>query len=509
MTFIANYLATTLPNQMAVNDLDHDLQVENQLGHFAQALQAVSAGALVGATLSQPVSLGSVGAPPFANPDGGSISPIRNTTGAAMNFGVVSSQYYPPGGWAAGGTYTSGCGQTPLPPKAAMNITCTGSGNQVHYNFNNCPSGCTLSDTAAGKFWGNYSVNSSIIQISQTGGSNGYEHIVLVGAYDSLTLTGAGGGGDILNVTLVGNYDTLSISDSSQATVRILLVGLHDSVTFAASGTSNSLVLSGWGAYDSYTTSSGSGTFRVYYTGFDPTAPTNPICPYGVLSQTDTVSGGSGGGRTATYNDTLPPPTQRAAGWTYVGGTGQSICIFFPSFPGNAGRSVPGASLLVQLHNTYAPSAEVVFDEGAVVYAQPGGYPILIDQPPISFSYGIASVWVPAFLHPGAGETGIGTAMVSTHLVSVQRYMFPGGGWALNPGQNVTLVYTTPYGSAWYASSFAISLRQAGGSVTCTPLASTACTGPYEPTNGLATIQIRLPATMLTLNVATFAVTIQ
>ena len=503
MTFIANYLAATLPNQMAVNDLDHELQVENQLGHFAQALETISAGAVVGAPFAQPISLGSQGAPPFANPDGGSISPLRNSTSASVNFGVVSTQYSPPGGWTGGGTYTSGCSQTPAKPKVAMNITCTGSGNQIHYNFNNCPSGCTLSATAADKFWGNYSVNSSTISVSQTGGSNGYEHIELVGSYDALSVQGTGGGGDIINVTMVGNYDTLTVTGSSQETVRVLLVGLHDSVTFVAGGSSNSLLLVGWGAYDSYTTSSGSGTFRVYYTGFDPTAPTTPVCPYGTLSQTNTVAGGSG---TVTYNTTLP--SARAAGWTYIGGSGQSTCIFFPSFPSNSGRSVPGASLLVQLRNTYAPLAEVVFDEGAVVYAQSGGYPVLIDPPPISFAYGIATVWLPAFVQPGAGEAGIGTAMVSTHLVSVQRYSFPGGGWVLTPGQNVTLTYTTPYGSAWYASSFAISLRSAGGSVTCAPLTSAACTGPYQPGGGLATIRITLPATMLTLNVATFSVTL-
>ena len=505
VTFIANYLATTLPNQMAVNDLDHELQVENQLGHFSQALQAVSAGAIVGAPLAQPVSLGSQGAPPFANPDGSTISPLRTGTNASVNFGVVSTQYAPPTGWKAGGSFTPAC--TPQPSSgSAMNISCNGAGNAVNYNFTNCPSGCSINGNAAGTYWANYSVNSSIIAVSQTGGSNGFEHVELVGSYDSLSVKGTGGGGDVINVTIVGSYDSLSISDSSQATVVVLLVGLHNTVTFSAAGSSNSLVLRGWGAYNSYTTSSGSGNFRVYYTGFDPTAATNPICPYDSLSMTNTVSGGSGAGRTVTYNNTLP--SSRASGWTYVGGSVQSTCVFFPSFPGNGGRNVPAASLLVQLHNTYAPSAEIAFDEGAVVYAQPGGYPVLIDPPPISFSYGIATVWLPAFVQPVVSEAGIGTAVVSTHLVSVQRYTFPGGGWVLSPSQSVTLVYHTPYGSAWYGSSFAVSLRLAGGAITCTPLASTACTGPYEPGGGLATIQVTLPATMLTLNVATFSVTV-
>ena len=38
VTVIANYLATTLPAQMSVNDLNHEIAVENQLGHFQAVL---------------------------------------------------------------------------------------------------------------------------------------------------------------------------------------------------------------------------------------------------------------------------------------------------------------------------------------------------------------------------------------------------------------------------------------------------------------------------------------
>jgi len=34
VVFIANYLTTTLPAQMSVNDLDHVIQVENQVGQL-------------------------------------------------------------------------------------------------------------------------------------------------------------------------------------------------------------------------------------------------------------------------------------------------------------------------------------------------------------------------------------------------------------------------------------------------------------------------------------------
>ena len=506
VTLIANYLATTLPNQMSVNDLEHELQVENQLGHFATALESLSARAPVGATLAQPLSLGSAGDPPFANPDGASISALLSRTNASVAFGVASTQYAPITGWIGGGSFSSSCSPTPSPPASAMNISCTGSGAQVHYNFTNCPSGCTLTTNAAGKFWGNYSVNSSRITVSETGGSNGFEHVELVGSHDTMTVSGTGG--DVINVTIVGNSDSVSISDSSGATVRVLVVGNQDSVTFSVSGNSNSLLLVGWGEYDSYaTTGSGTGNFNVYYTGFDPTIATTPICPYGSLSSTDTVSGGTG---TVTYNNTAP--SNHASGWTYHSGSGESLCPYFPLFPGG-GRTVVAASFVVQMRNTYAPEAEIAFDQGAVVYVQPGGYPILIDAPSITLANGIASVWLPAFVHPVASEAGTATAILSTHLVSVQRVTFPGGGWYVNPHVPVTLVLDTPYASAWFNSAFARSLTSSGATVGCAPIApapASVCTGPYEPGPSLGQIMISLPvSTMLTLNIAVFAVTLQ
>ncbi len=73
VTFIANYISTTLPNQMAVNDLNHEILVENQLGRLQSSLVAASSTGKVGVEVSQPLTLGSAGAPPFANPDGATI----------------------------------------------------------------------------------------------------------------------------------------------------------------------------------------------------------------------------------------------------------------------------------------------------------------------------------------------------------------------------------------------------------------------------------------------------
>ncbi len=80
VTFIANYLTTTLPNQMSVNDLDHVLQVENQLGRLQALLQQVSSVGAIGAQITQPVTLGSQGLPPFADADSGAIGALNGSS---------------------------------------------------------------------------------------------------------------------------------------------------------------------------------------------------------------------------------------------------------------------------------------------------------------------------------------------------------------------------------------------------------------------------------------------
>ncbi len=91
VTFIANYLATTLPAQMATNDVEHDLTVENQVGLFSTLVSdAISAG-VVGTEVSQPITLGSMGDPPFAGPDGGSLTAAAPGSKLVVSFSVKSS----------------------------------------------------------------------------------------------------------------------------------------------------------------------------------------------------------------------------------------------------------------------------------------------------------------------------------------------------------------------------------------------------------------------------------
>jgi hypothetical protein len=86
VTFIANYLTTQLPNQMNANDLAHEVQVENQLGRASSLLYQASSANTIGAQLTQPLSLGSAGVPPFAGPDTSYLSAPVNGTGATVNY---------------------------------------------------------------------------------------------------------------------------------------------------------------------------------------------------------------------------------------------------------------------------------------------------------------------------------------------------------------------------------------------------------------------------------------
>ncbi len=87
--FIASYLSTTLPSTMGQNDLQHVVQVENQVAQFGTLLQAYSAADAVGAQVSAPITLGTLGAPPFAAPDSSTITPLVNQSALTVAFTIT------------------------------------------------------------------------------------------------------------------------------------------------------------------------------------------------------------------------------------------------------------------------------------------------------------------------------------------------------------------------------------------------------------------------------------
>ncbi len=159
------------------------------------------------------------------------------------------------------------------------------------------------------------------------------------------------------------------------------------------------------------------------------------------------------------------------------------------------------ASLVVHLSNTYAPSAEVALDQGAVVYAQPGATPIFVVPPRISYASGVLTLFVPRFVGSVGSEAGVGAADVSLRLLSAQQIGIPSGGFSLQSNTNVTITIITPYAAAWYAYFHSVKLLSPD--VSCLPPgANSPCTALYQPGHSLGTVTLAVPVPTagLTLN---------
>ncbi|HTT16754.1 MAG TPA: hypothetical protein VMH49_05305 [Thermoplasmata archaeon] len=93
VTMIANYLSTQLPATMKLNDANHALTVENQLARLAGTLRAAAGEDVVGGEFSQPITLGSLGAPPIAAPDGSSIAAGDSGTQFSTSYTVQNGSH--------------------------------------------------------------------------------------------------------------------------------------------------------------------------------------------------------------------------------------------------------------------------------------------------------------------------------------------------------------------------------------------------------------------------------
>jgi len=513
VTFIANYLTTQLPNQMSVNDLNHEVQVENQVGRLAAQLTAVAQSGVTGATVSQPITLGSDASPPFAASDSGVLSPGNLSGGFKVNFTLAGpSSYIPPAGGPQGGPYNSANDPTcvPIPPSQPTNsITCSGA-STIIYNFTgSLANQASYSLTLSGGGVVRVNIISNHSTISITGSSNPGITLLVLGSNDSISVVTSS---VPENIVIVGNYDTLSFTGSSSGPERVLIVGNHDTVNNVASSTTE--VASIYGSNDTFNPGTVSSShFSVFFNGFNPLTP-SATCPVDNISHSDTVGAPVGSGSTfaVTYNNTV------YSGSGTVSGTGGSwavtyqiptpfACPFYSqvALPIPSGGSPPGASLVVHLRNTYATAAEVAFDQGAVVYAQPGGIPILIDKPLFSYTGSALSLGVPVFRGTIPSESGVGTADQMFRLVTTNTFQFPVNGFTLLAGSHVTLTLRTPYGPAWMA--YFGSVSSLAGLFSCQGVGA-ACSGYYEPGGPLATITLSLPVTSLHLEVAVFAVSL-
>lgn len=200
VTFIANYISTTLPNTMAQNDLQHEAQVQNQLAQLSALLERTADSGAVTAQISQPISLGSAAAPPFAGQDGATVNALPNGTSLNVGFSLVGPLRLPTGGIPNNGSYTSHCFGN------YTTFTCNGKsgltwnftfGNSTQYHVNG---GGKLSLAA------NFTTNNSIIGVDSVGGT--IDLVSVFGSYNHIWVNGTGGAA--LAFVLVGSNDTAS-----------------------------------------------------------------------------------------------------------------------------------------------------------------------------------------------------------------------------------------------------------------------------------------------------------
>jgi hypothetical protein len=513
VTFIANFLTTVVPNQMQVNDFNHVIAVENQLGRLAALVASGGGSGAVGMQFVQPISLGSDGVAPWAPPDGSSLGAGRIGSSLAFSYGLLGQFVYsPPLGYPQGGpALPATCTFTSI---THTGITCTAAVTRLAYNFSgNSKAFSVTSTSSAGLFALNFSTNHSTILVSAVGGTR--VDIAIYGSNDSVTVSANGGAQ--LNVTLVGNNDYLNMGQTGGATVVVRMYGTLDSLYEASTGTGKMLVIA-YGNSDSITANaSGVATYTAFVTGFNATSPISPLCPYDNVSGTVTLHGtGPSASYNAYLNNTAFTGSSTAAPWTvHFQAVAPTTCPFFSRQPISiASPSTTGAGLALRLSNTYAPSGEVAYDEGAVIYAQYGGFPVVVNPPSITLTHvgGLvtaASLSIPYFSGPTGAASGIGIETINLRLVHTLSLTVSAGApnLAINPNVPISLVVTTPYAEAWVAYLSANLVYS--GLWSCAPAAI--CTGAYAQGSPMGVVTITIPTTslsQLTIGTSTFAATL-
>lgn len=501
VSFVANYLATQLPAQMDINDVTHELAVIDQVGRLQALMQLYGEQLDSRATITQPISLGSAADPPFGQADSASIIPGAAGSALQANFTLAGAvAYNPPGGWAAGGGSFGSCTVTPSGNPNPTSVSCSG-GVTINHNFTNGSHSITISGgaTLTLKFQANDSTE------AVTTSSTSTENLEFVGSHDTITLTASGGAN--VHMTVLGSNNTISFPASGGSTYYILLVGNNDVVTQGSSG-GTTILISAWGSGDSFSaTTSGGATIAVHYTGFNADNPTSSTCPYGNLTSSDTVSETSSGGGTFTvsYNNTGYSNTGSSGGWTqtWTKETGLTCPFYSAAQIPTASSASSVTSLVVALRNTYSPPAEVAYDAGAVVLAQTGGVPVIVDPPAIDYDAGALTLFLPQFETAFGDEAGIDTADLTVQVVSSETITLPGDGLSLEPGTDVTVTIATQYAAAWV--TYLDSNPAYSGHISCAG-GALACSGLFVPGGPIGTVTLSLPATSLTLTVAEFSV---
>jgi hypothetical protein len=482
VTFIASYLTTSLPNAMSQNDLQHEVLIENQLARLSALLLATSEAAAPGAQVSQPITLGSAGSPPFAGSDGASVTAAPRGSLMSINYSLIGPLRLPNGGIPNTGIYTSHCG-----PVLPNGWSCHGAGGVI-WNFT-AGNHTKYFVNGTGQFSvdANFTTNYSLIAVGSVGGAS--DIVSVFGNHNTIFVNGTGGA--TLYIEVVGSNNTLAVTSTGGSVINLYIVGNYDTLSTSTAG-GGGVVVTAYGTHDHYSDSPANAV--VYFIGFNVDNPTLGLCPYANQANTDTV-GGSGG--SVNYNDTnTSTANSTSGGWHYgYSNPPPSACPFVVT--ALLAQTPVAAGFIVNLRNTYSPSADVAFDEGAVVFAQQSGIPIFSTPPPFSYQANTLHVFIPQFESPVASEAGTGTSEASLRLLATSHLSLPSNGFSLGNNTRVTVTIVSEFAAAWYA--YFLNQPSLAPYVGCTG-PSNVCTATFQYNGPLGVVTLNIPSKGLVLD---------
>jgi hypothetical protein len=478
VSFIATFEIAPLPQELAQNEVTHTLQVEDQLSRLQATILAAAESPGIHLALSSPVTLGSQGVPPWGSPSPGQVLTETTPVGTTAGYEVARVLYHPPS-WNNGSScLTGGSGKCASngnldtwnvtnENNTAFTITVNGNSNSVQYNI---------------------SGNNDTITINWKGGDTGFVAFVVNGSDDSLTYNKGG-------------------SDTTIPTASFVFYGERDTFSFNPSG--------------SHSAKGGMFVNVVFVSTL------NLLCPFGNLSNSDKIGTLSAGGSnlnmtvtwwnavgyaTAPHTVTYPGGSGSNEFITYQNRTGVVACAFEEEFATHY-ITQEGSGILVRLANTYEPSVNVAYDQGAVVESASGGTSVMVNPPQLTMleepKGEVASLTLINLLGTGSSSAGYSTADVTTTILSVDRFTIQNGQGAEILASPLFLNLTTEFPAAW-ASFFLGHPVAFPGGIVCTPLAAlpSGSTCLHPPFGTPERISVGLSAQGITITEVTVSVKI-
>lgn len=460
------YLITTLPQQMAILEEQHLLQVENAFEQLQADILAEAAHPNKHVTMTTPIPMQSGSEPPFGAP-ASSVLSADPTTSAVANFSYkIGTIIQTPPNWLQGN-----CGSNDS--NAVVSCSCTGSGGTKYDNYtaDNTTMSLTVHGGGSGSCPVVYNIrgNNSVITIQVNGKNVGQAIVQIEGNNDTIRLVYRGSSNQhrYITIAIYGQNDAYSSDWSGAGGHGTAFAGVSVNTTF------------------------------VGYSGL--------LCPASTLSQSDTVGAVNPGGNTrnVTQNFTwwnTNSALDSAHNWS-VGSKGDSYGFYnvsgfincaFTVFAGATYGENALSGIFDTLGDRYFPVETVGFEEGAVIAGTSAESSSMIFGPELSYnrtSAGNVIRMTLIQLIPTGNliQSGGGTTGIETHLLGVSHFAYTNTPLSLEGKAPFLMTpfylnVTTLYPKAWL--NF---LQPLDNFLTGTPYAV------YSPQNGYDTYEVIIP----------------